>query len=212
MTKIWASALASVFLGNAAFAGAPETIITPEPAIADMAQTVTNWSGFYGGGMYAPTTGEWETFNNSVSVGIWELDSDALGAFAGYNFQRGAFVFGGELAYSAGDASYVSTTGGSPSENYNTYIDAKARLGYAINNVLVYGVAGGTWATDTDQGFPAIDLNGFNYGLGAQMKLGGNMFAGVEYLIRDLAGDGFFAATDFELSTQSIALRLGWQF
>ncbi len=122
-------------------------------------------------------------------------------------------VFGGEWAYSAGDTNYTPLQFGSAEINSDTFLDVKARLGYVFNDVLIYGVAGGTSATTDPESFPVVNLSGFNYGAGVQMNFGDNMLVGIEYLIRDLTGDSPLDPTvSYEYVNETIALRAGWHF
>lgn len=202
MTKIWASALASVFLGNAAFAGAPETIITPEPAIADWTPAVTDWSGFYAGASASNEAGDGIYSLPATNV---DITSTKFGGFLGYNIQRGSLVFGGEVAYSSGEADIVSTI-------LDEYIfDLKGRIGYIFGNAMVYGVAGAVSGRQSNVS-NAVDFTGFSYGVGADLLLGEHMFVGAELLARDYGGDFNNTTGAADYTTTSSQLRVGWKF
>lgn len=113
-------------------------------------------------------------------------------------------VYGGEIAYSTGDLNPIQQT-----ENF---LDAKARIGYAFKNVLVYGVAGGTWGEFYDN-LGRAELSGFNYGAGAQMQFRNGMFVGLEYLIRDVSGTQVGVPNNtFDMINRSVAIRAGYKF
>ncbi len=208
MKKIASALLLTAAYGSTAFAGSVVAPVVDTVAIAPpVAQD--DWGGFYLGGMYGLHSGTWVgtgQFSDTFSA-----EGNLYGAFAGYNVQRNALVFGGELAYSMGDITYSDAIGPIPTDG-DTFLDAKARLGYAAGNVLVYGVAGGTMATSSDALYTA-DLTGFNYGGGAQMKLSNGLFFGAEYLVRDVSGvNPNDNLSTIDLTTQTIQIRVGKQF
>jgi outer membrane immunogenic protein len=120
------------------------------------------------------------------------------GLHAGVNWQSGALVAGieGELGYLglSGSAQYppyigirtaadsvAATSGG-------VFVSIAGRLGFAINNFLLYAKGGGIWAsignsfTDTDpvgltlvSGTTLSGRSGWLAGLGAEVALAGNM-------------------------------------
>jgi len=213
MKLIVTTLLATAAFSGGAIAGSFEAPVAAVAPLTVIEPAGTDWGGLYVGGMYTFETGNWEGFDENSSFGNWEAEGEKYGAFAGYNIQRGALVYGGELAYSVGDTTFTALQPGSDGNTSDTFLDAKARLGYVLNDILIYGVAGGSWATSETSGNPPIELDGFNYGAGAQMKFGNGMFAGVEYLIRDLAGDNpINPDISYEYVNQSLELRAGWQF
>lgn len=202
--------LAATAISGNAIAGSFETPTTPTAPLAIAEPANSDWGGFYLGGLYAFETGDWDVYDEGEIDSSWATEGDNYGAFAGYNIHRDALVFGGELAYSSGDS--LATYNGFTEDLVETFIDAKARVGYALGDILLYGVAGGTWATITN-GSISIDLDGLNYGAGAQMKFDNGMFIGAEYLIRDLAGDNPDDPDyTYEYVNNTVSLRAGWQF
>ncbi|WP_457647833.1 outer membrane protein [Profundibacter sp.] len=186
MKHLFFPILLSTISASALYAGSATSPVAPEATAT--APAATDWSGFYVGGMLAFETGDMT--QQIIPFGVpqkYTLDSDKYGGFAGYNFQRGAMVYGGEIAYSTGDLNLTPLVGIVPFQQTENFLDAKARIGYAFKNVLVYGVAGGTWGEFYDNSGRA-ELSGFNYGAGAQMQFRNGMFVGLEYLIRDVSG------------------------
>ena len=144
-----------------------------------------------------------KTFENGA--GPFEIDSDTgVGVFAGYNWQRGNLVYGGEGSYIRFEAPYV----GFPANFQNDSIEIRGRIGYALNNVLLYGFVGGA---RTNLSAPGISVNqsGATYGLGAQMMFGSSMFAGLEVARRDVSGTG---GTTLDTTLDTVSLRVGFQF
>ncbi len=172
------------------------------------------WEGFYAGGLVALETGEQNYYSGGAfSNGPWGLDGTSFGAFAGYNFQSGDFVYGAEAAYSLGDiASDVPSTFGA---NYAGFLDVKARAGYAIGDALIYGVVGGTLGQWEDRTGPPDTANatGMNYGLGVDYMVNDTLFVGAEYLIRDLSGDfDNDPSVGIDSLTTSAQIRVGLRF
>lgn len=194
-TLVAATALA-VGMASTAFAGTPLAPIAADPIVVAPAPVAPEWGGFYAGGSYS--------FFSAAQTFQGQIDSQLIGAFAGYNFQSGNFVFGGELAYSAGSYAVGPFSG-----DIDAY-DLKARAGYSAGNALLYVVGGWTMAQIATGGIVA-DFEGFNYGAGMQIKLGKNAFAGIEYLIHDLDGLAPFAVGE-TITSNSITIRFGWQF
>ena len=91
------------------------------------------------------------------------------------------------------------------------FIDAKARVGYAMNNMLAYGFAGYTSSEFEFYGGPVYSGGGLNYGVGVDMMVGTNMFVGVEYIVRDLAiGMGGDQVQNTNIN--ALQVRAGWKF
>jgi outer membrane immunogenic protein len=118
------------------------------------AYVAVNWSGFYVG---VNAGGAWSDLQSTDVDGNWDSAGHKFtnstsgvfgGAQGGYNFQRGNIVFGPELDFGGIGLSHTTVERSSGShEGASTidsgfYLDATARLGYAIDRALVY-VKGG---------------------------------------------------------------------
>jgi hypothetical protein len=93
--------------------------------------------------------------SSSTKARSWDFRSDQI--------QRGSFVWGRELAY--GRTSEIIDPP-FPGGQYDRVIDLKARLDFAANRVLVYGVLGYSDAPFDDSG-TEFDTKGFAAGIGA---------------------------------------------
>ncbi|HHB81169.1 MAG TPA: hypothetical protein ENK83_05410, partial [Aliiroseovarius sp.] len=131
------------------------------------------------------------------------------GAFAGYNMQSGNMVYGVELAYSAAN---VQINGGAfPGYSYDRFIDLKGRVGYAMDNVLVYGEIGGStahWGGTAED----ANVNGLMLGLGVDVAVGDKTFVGLEYVVRDLSGPETLLPAYIRSRQQAIQVRVGLNF
>lgn len=199
-----------------AWAGSVETtlpVISPVTT-PDSVGIGPAWDGFYGGGLVAFETGEQTYFSGAGgSNGPHDLEGITYGAFLGYSFQRGELVYGAEAAYALGEVpSDVPSTFGA---NYSSFVDLKARAGYAVGDALIYGVLGGSLGVWEDRTGPpeTASTSGMNYGLGIDYQITDQFFLGAEYLVRDLSGE-FDEPSDVSIETinQSAQIRVGLRF
>ena len=212
MKIILLSTVASVAFASAAFAGNPDPISPVTPVVLPAAaNTGADWGGLYLGATYGIGVGGDMTYSPSVVPQFPSLEpGQSYGAFAGYNIQRNNLVFGGEVAYSA-----VNTPGfgpiGFPTETYDYFIDGKARIGYALNKVLVYGFAGYSASSFTDVA-GTYAASGLNYGAGVDLMLGSRYFVGAEYIARNLVGGTSNAGQTRDTNLQEVQIRAGIKF
>ncbi len=204
--------LASLATFTGAQAGsfdAPSTV-NPIP----QASAVTDWNGFYAGAQAGFAQGTLDAYQNGVySFGL-PTEGTLIGVFAGYNMQRGNFVFGGEAAYNFGELDTI------PSDTHTMvtkdHIDLKARAGFAFGDALVYGFAGYSFATMIESPSAVSQvISGLNYGAGVDYQFHNGMFVGLDYTIRDLSGDFdqvAFPGWTIQGPVSSINLRVGKQF
>ncbi len=214
MKNVFLATAASFAFASAAFAGNPAPISPVMPVVVPAAaNTGADWGGFYLGATYGTGVGGDMVYSTGGVVGSTypSLEpGESYGAFAGYNIQRNKLVFGGELAYSA-----VNTPGFGPvgfaTETFDYFLDGKARIGYAMNKVLVYGFAGYSGGSFTFAGGPSHDVSGMNYGVGIDVMLGSRFFVGAEYIVRDL--EGASSATQTQTTNiQAMQIRAGLKF
>jgi outer membrane immunogenic protein len=146
-----ATALAGVSV-QASAADLPARMPTKAPAYVPM----YNWTGFYLGGHIG---GIWSRTDLSDPTGLGfaapgssfsDNGSGFLGGVqGGYNWQAGNWVFGIQGDASWTGLSATTTTPLAPAVSLNDKVDwlatATGRLGYAWNNVLLYGKGGAAW-------------------------------------------------------------------
>jgi opacity protein-like surface antigen len=130
-------------------------------------------------------------------------DTGTFGIRAGYDWQTGSWVFGGVADYTYADLSDSVTAFSTTPAAYvftrelKSLVALRARGGYAMQNFLIYGTGGFAFA-DVDHSFRTTntansftpsegdDVNGYQLGAGAEMKLASNWSLGVEYLFTSL--------------------------
>lgn len=162
----------SLLISTSIAANAADTVFVddaPEPV--GLASPSYDWSGAYIGvhGGYAWADAEGVLDQGGSPGGPYDLtefnlDGGIVGAHAGYNFQFGQFVLGAEADISVGLAS--DTLDGVPglpgdlvnvSGELDVLASVRARAGFAINNILLYGTVGAGYAEYKTSGqFPRI--------------------------------------------------------
>jgi outer membrane immunogenic protein len=163
-----------------------------------------SWTGPYLGGNLGYQWGD-TTRNPTNPSGI------AGGVQGGYNWQTGQFVFGAEADIAASGASDTFAPWKFSNRWFGTL---RGRVGYAFNNILVYGT-GGIAAGDghAEMGVASESKTHFGWtaGVGMEVGLTPNLSARVEYLFIDLA-DKPYALTGTSNGFESSLLRLGFNY
>lgn len=170
----------------------PVVTPAPEPVVAVPAPVSTggDWTGFYGGLSYGMLSAE---------TGDIEDDGQAYGAFAGYDYDFGRFVLGGELDYQAADS--LSLDG----VDVDGVTRLKLRGGYDLGPALAYATAGVARADTSLDG----NVDGAVYGVGLDYLVTQNVTVGVEYLAHDFNDVG---DTDVDVDADTISLRAAFRF
>lgn len=136
-----------------------------------------------------------------------------VGGFTGYNMQFSNNVVAGI----EGDFSYNWNEGTVRGADNGTDLQGsvRARVGYAMDNALIYGAAGWTVArgyvdpAGSDEGSKA--LHGYTVGAGVDYKFTDNMFARAEYRFNDY-GSREIKGVDFDAQQHQLLLGVGYKF
>ena len=181
--------------------GRPPVVYPPQPAVV-----IFTWTGFYfgthSGGGWGHNDENGSPYNlgrliiiTPAPVGV-DVSGWLAGGQIGANYQAGSWVFGAEAA-----ASGANLTGSTACTSTPTVAGAvvavalpancsvkvaglgtiAARLGFALDRVLVYGKGGAAWANDKYDLTSAV-LPTFN---GNETRWGWMVGAGVEYAFFD---------------------------
>lgn len=211
-TLLTVATTTAIAIGTNAFAGNIEPIATPTPIIAPVVAAtaaVADWSGAYGGLSYNSISGTAESVN--PNFGPYDfIDTEEVGVFGGYNWQRGNLVYGGELSYVNNGAGLVLF----PTETAGSIIELRGRGGYAFGNALVYGFLGYA-ASDWTVACCGIawDVSGASYGIGMDYLITDSIFAGLEFSQRQMSGERpNSGGQDLDLTVDAISLRVGYKF
>lgn len=162
-----------------------------------------DWQGPYVGLNLGYQWG-WVSNNSAKPSGV------AGGVQGGYNWQRGAFVFGAETDLQASDADGVFAAWKFSNPWFGT---VRGRAGVAFNNVLLYGTLGLAYGTLQAQSIVSGLTEsktglGFAGGAGLEVALFQNWTARAEYLYVDF-GDRPYAITGANHGISSSFLRFG---
>ena len=134
----------------------------------------------------------------------------AGGLQAGYNVQRGVFVFGAEtdIQFSGADDRFAPWKFSNP-----WFGTLRGRGGYALNNILFYGTVGLAYGTlRAENTFAGLSQSktavGWTIGAGMEVALMSNWTARAEYLYVDLR-DRPYSITGSDNGLESSLLRFG---
>lgn len=162
------------------------------------------WTGFYAGlnlgGGLASFNGGGSTYFGSNPWG-W-----TIGGTAGFNYQSGNLLVGieGDYDWSNFSANASPWLGVSSSGNIENIATVRARVGYAMDRLLLYGTGGYagadiagtlnnyTWRSVANQTFWS---NGYTLGLGAEYAFTPHITAKAEYLYVSLGSNVFYGGT-----------------
>ncbi|MGB3865830.1 MAG: outer membrane protein [Xanthobacteraceae bacterium] len=165
-----------------------------------------SWAGPYLGGNLGYNWG-------SVSHNPTRPSGFSGGIQAGYNVQSGPLVIGleGDLQLNGAENRFAGWKFNNP-----WFGTVRGRLGYAMNNVLIYGTGG--LAFGTLNGETALQREshlsaGWTVGVGAEFGLTQNISAKVEYLYVDLSNNRFgITGTDNGYSFGMIRAGVNYRF
>ncbi|MFZ3585122.1 outer membrane protein [Loktanella sp. DJP18] len=203
--RLAVSAIMLAASSGAASAGSlSEPTMNPSPAPVEMTQTMPvtdSWTGGYIGGSigYAKLQGSFKDTNLFPS----DLDGAAYGVFAGYNYDLGALVLGGELQYEA--TNLEEANGGL---NLDGIARLKVRLGYDAGAFMPF-ISGGLAQANVSDSSLAGNGDGAFAGLGVDYRVGQNYVVGAEVShnrFNDFQADN----VDFKATTAS--LRVSFAF
>jgi outer membrane immunogenic protein len=173
----------------------------PSPYYSPAPAPGYNWRGLYAG---LNAGYEWGTITNSGAS-----PSGLMGGVqAGYNWQFGQFVFGPEadIQASAADDTFAPYKFSNP-----WFGTVRGRVGFALNNILIYGTAGLAYGNITAE-IGGLDETrthvGWAGGLGAEVGFTPNWSAKVEYLYMDLS-DRAYSITGVSNGLEANMLRFG---
>jgi len=145
--KTFSSALLTALIATSTIANAAD-LSRPMAAPPPYVMPIYDWSGFYAG---ANIGGGWASTTLSDSVTGAQIGNSTAGVIGGsqlgFNYQTGNLVFGAEWTIegtSLGATHAVGLLQGSAHTGWLTTL--AGRFGWAADNWLFYGKAGGGWA------------------------------------------------------------------
>lgn len=172
------------------------------------------WKGFYFGGHIGLAKAESEL--EFLGVDVVEMDDEGFagGVHIGYNWQRGDVVYGIEADYTFTGIDYDLTFPGGSIElaSIDGLGSVRGRVGYAINNLLLFATAGVAWK-NTDTIVPVdLDDTGYVLGAGAELKVGQKYSIKAEALHYSFDNESIFGAGVVDVDTDVTVVRTGLTF
>jgi len=196
------STVAVIAMSTSALAGNTVEPITPSAPIAPVTPTAApsnDWTGFYTGLSYE--VGE---LDNTFST----FDLDGIGFHAGYLYDLGSVVLGGELDITANEfETSISDDffGGGIASFGADFTRLKGIAGYDLGRFLPYVTVG---LSTIDLEFIGDDSS-IVYGVGASYQVSNSFRIGAEYLTQEIED---FDDTSIDLTTNTFSLRGSYNF
>ncbi|MES2540715.1 MAG: outer membrane beta-barrel protein [Pseudomonadota bacterium] len=197
--KTIAALFATVALTAPAFAGGP-VAVAEEPMIAPVEEVYMapglDWTGGYVGAQlgYGDVDSSDETLEGYGWLG---------GVHAGYRWDLGNWVAGGELSYDKADIDLGPTVG-----SLDDVMTLKATAGREIGNSLVYGALGVAQASAT-VGTAELSDNGLVYGVGFDYAVTERWTVGGEVLQHNFDD---FDASGVDLDATTLKAKVALRF
>ena len=220
MKRILLSAIAMIAVSGSAMAA---------DALETAAPSAYNWSGGYIGGHFGYGWSDVSWVYTDFGSTAPHSGSGWLGGVqAGYNAQNGSLVYGVE-----GDVSWSGINGSTPCPNpdfaceskVNWLATGRGRLGFAANNILLYGtagIAGGGVTIQTtlnpNDGTNGTHASRVGYALGGGVEWGINAHwtAKSEYMFYDLGKASYIVdnnlLVDSKVRLSTIKLGVNYKF
>lgn len=189
-----------IYLAAASLAAAAVTLaVTPAQA-----QVTNPWNGLYvgvnGGYAWQDVGGTYDSSATVTNLTGSDLNGAVVGGQIGYNWQSAQFLLGVEfdamtLADGGENINVASTPAAVVGTDMNYLASVRARLGWAINNWLLFGSIGwGFSEFEFTQNVPStgfssklrLDDNGLAYGGGVEVMMSYGVSLRAEYLRYDL--------------------------
>ncbi|WP_370206004.1 outer membrane protein [Pararhodobacter marinus] len=202
LLSLTVSASALTLCAGSALASGPVMVSEPVSLAAPISAE-RGWAGFYAGLSYSAVAG---AALNSRMIADFD-DTTGFGGFLGYNWQRGGFVFGGELSYV-----HFGTTYWLPYVHQGDSVELRARAGYDFGRIMAYGFVGAARSELTMAygmgGTPDAET-GYVWGLGAEMMMTERMSVGLELARREVYLD---QTSGLGAQIDTATLRVGFRF
>ena len=194
--------LAFTLIGAQAVAGNPtEPIISaaPTPIAPIPVQMTQDWSGFYAGGSlgYATVDDEAATFGP-------DFDGATYGVHAGYDYDFGTFIVGGELELSGFDVADSATA-----TEVDSVTRLKVRAGYDAGLFMPYLAAGVAQLNSSGAPLGDVDDTGSFYGFGLDYRMTDTIRVGGEVLEHDFDD---YAGSGINADALTASVRVSYDF
>lgn len=197
-----ATAVFIVSASNAAIADDltdPMIVQSPVPATVPVVNTIGDWGGLYVGGSLG-----FAGVNDIVGTFADDVDGPTLGAHAGYEYDFGSFVLGGEIEISG-----FHVTDSAAETEIDSVSRLKLRAGYDAGALLPYVTAGVAQLNTSGAHLGDVDDTGSFYGLGLDYRMSDELRFGGEILQHNFND---FAASGLDIDALTAGLRVSFDF
>jgi len=218
-------ALASASVLALGVVGAQAADLTYEPApVAAAAPAAFNWTGFYLGVHAGAAITDFDYSSPQGNFADFNDDNTGFlgGVQAGYNWQFDNIVIGAQtdFSYTSAKVSLDGFEGSNFEQKLEWLGSTTARLGYAFDNLLVYGkggVAYGQSKLSVNTPVVAYDESqwhvGWTAGVGAEYAFTQNITGLLEYNYVDLGSQTYaFDSVKADLTSNVIKAGLNYKF
>lgn len=179
---------------------AEDTPPDPTPVIVETAP-IAPFAGGYAGAQLGYGFGNVESSNGNAI----DEDGDGVvgGLHAGYLFQNGQFVYGGEVDYDFADVEFDNDAG-----SLDGLGRIKAKAGYDFGGTMLYGTAGAVYG-DADIDGGSFNDWGWTAGAGVDHFITDRVTVGGEVLYNDF---GEFDDSNVDLTATTVTARVSYRF
>ncbi|WP_099867865.1 outer membrane protein [Pararhizobium haloflavum] len=200
MKKLLITTILASGVATSAFAADAIVYNEPTPPAAPMVEPESNWTGPYIGGQVG---------YGFVDPDLPGVDGEGIvgGVHAGYNYDLGGFVVGGEVDYDFADLEVEDDVLGDVGQ-IDGIARAKAKAGVDLGRVLPYVTAGGAYAHG-DLAGEDVDDFGFLVGGGVDVAATDNIIVGAEYLYHNFNS---FDDTDVDVDVHTVRAKASFKF
>jgi outer membrane immunogenic protein len=218
--RIYALALLAGLASTSAYA-ADMAMEPPPPAPVIEEVPIFSWTGGYigvqGGGLWSDssvTEADTGVFSDNFNGGVY-------GAYAGYNWQSGAWVFGLEGDFNGVSNDQTFNVAGFDVDVGSDYLaSVRGRVGYAIGRTLLFGTGGVAFTQLSAQAdlFDGVSLNadrnftGWTLGAGAEYAFTDNWIGRLEYRYYNFDNNVIDDFGDVELDTNTVTAGISYKF
>lgn len=183
---------------------------------------VSGWSGLYAGANLGYSWGRADT--NIVGQPDYDMRGFSGGVQAGYNFEAGSLVFGGEADFQLANIYNTQSSGGT---TYKLGVDGfgsiRGRVGYSFDAFMPYATAGiaiGRGTASATTGPVTVSESQMHYGwtvgAGLEVAVTDQITAKGEYLYTDLGtqtyGSGMLAPGTANINFGTARVGVNYKF
>ena len=227
LMRVFALALVAGVASTSAYAADMPMEEPPAPVAVVEEVPIFSWAGGYiglqGGGLWSDTNVDSIDARIDPDTGVFgdNFNGGLYGAYAGYNWQSGAWVFGVEGDFNGVANDETFNIGGLNVDVGSDYLASlRGRVGYAFDRTLIFatgGIAFTQFSAEADLG-NGVSLNadqsltGWTVGAGAEYAFTDNWIGRLEYRYYDFSDDALDGFGDVGVSTNTATVGVSYKW